>query len=97
MQKTLLSTALLMAFSVNALAVSSIGSINIDGLAAGEAQLGNDKNKTVVITSNEKDRAVLVQDSSKKFEIRGQDITISTSEHFREYSCRNWSRFGYWW
>lgn len=49
MQKTLLSTALLMAFSVNALAVSSIGSINIDGLAAEEAQLGNDKNKTVVI------------------------------------------------
>ena len=82
MQKTLLSTALLMAFSVNALAVSSIGSINIDGLAAEEAQLGNDKNKTVVITSNEKDRAVLVQNSSEKFEIRGQDITISTSEHY---------------
>ena len=73
MKKTILASAILMAFVGSATAANTFGTITIDNASANKTELGNEANGVVKIVGNDSSYAVLANDD---LTIRGKEIHI---------------------
>ena len=73
MKKSILATAVLMAFVGSATAANSFGTITIDNSSADATKLANEKNGIVKLVGDEKNYAITADED---FSIRGKEIHI---------------------